>query len=238
MKNAVFWDVTVCGSCNNRRFGGTHRLHQQGDKNRRVRNNVSNRRTLRRNAMHFFVLFRRVRRLLVTANVAPSSPIFVTLTMVEIRSSETSVPTRATRRNISEDVILHSHRRENLKSYILYLVLVSPIIAIFPAQSNILDPSRYIFLAILLCSTTRSTWCIPTWLPIKPWTWRRHTAPKCRLTFTRLLSDVQGGKTSHDHRCKNVISYITDVIQYSSRRLSVTSCQDLSFFNKLPEYKF
>jgi hypothetical protein len=32
-------------------------------------------------------------------------------------SSETSVLTRATRRNIQEDTILRSHRRENLKSY-------------------------------------------------------------------------------------------------------------------------
>jgi hypothetical protein len=32
-------------------------------------------------------------------------------------SSETSVLTRSTRRNTPEDTILHSYRRENLKSY-------------------------------------------------------------------------------------------------------------------------
>jgi hypothetical protein len=41
VKNAIFWDVTQCGSCKNRRFGGTYRLHHQGDKNRPTRNNVS-----------------------------------------------------------------------------------------------------------------------------------------------------------------------------------------------------
>jgi hypothetical protein len=34
MKNGVFWVVTPCASCKNRRFGGTWRLLHQGDKNR------------------------------------------------------------------------------------------------------------------------------------------------------------------------------------------------------------
>jgi hypothetical protein len=38
MKNGIFWDVTLCGSCKNRRFGGTYRLQHQGDKNRCSRN--------------------------------------------------------------------------------------------------------------------------------------------------------------------------------------------------------
>jgi hypothetical protein len=61
-----------------------------------------------------------VRRLLLAANVVPSSPILVTLMKV-IRSSETSVPTRAIRHHIPVDDILHNHRREDLKSYIDYL---------------------------------------------------------------------------------------------------------------------
>jgi hypothetical protein len=44
--------------------------------------------------------------------------ILVTLMMEELRSSDTSVLKRATRRNFPQDGILDSDRHENLKSYI------------------------------------------------------------------------------------------------------------------------
>jgi hypothetical protein len=58
---------------------------------------TSNRRTLRRNVI---------------------SPILLPLMKEALSSSETSFLTRAARLNNPEDIILHSHRSENLKPYI------------------------------------------------------------------------------------------------------------------------
>jgi hypothetical protein len=95
MKNAVFWDVTPCNSYKNRHFGGSHRLHLQGELEPAV---TSNRSTLRRNTLL---------RLLVTADVS-TSPIRVNLLIEAMLCSETSIPTSTTRRNIHEDGIHHN----------------------------------------------------------------------------------------------------------------------------------
>jgi hypothetical protein len=77
--------------------------------------------TINRRALRFLFL-RSLRRLIVTATVVPSSPFLATLMTEALRSFQTSLLTGATRRCIPEDGILHSHRRENFKSYIALTV--------------------------------------------------------------------------------------------------------------------
>jgi hypothetical protein len=97
MKNVVFWDLSLYGSCRKRRFEETHSLHLQGENNQRTKNTLAIAKdcgTLRATVASYSLrVF--------------SSLIVFTLKIEAIRSPETSVPARTTRRHIPEDAILH-----------------------------------------------------------------------------------------------------------------------------------
>jgi hypothetical protein len=61
-------------------------------------------------------------RLLVTADIVPTSPILVTLMMEAVCSSEMLVLTRGTWHHIAEGGMLRSHLHDDLRSYLLSTV--------------------------------------------------------------------------------------------------------------------
>jgi hypothetical protein len=82
---------------------------------------------------------RSVLRLLVIYSVVPSSPILVTLMKEALSSSETSVLTRAIRRNIPEDTIPQSYYqflKEVWSVYALYILLLYSYLEIFSVEGR------------------------------------------------------------------------------------------------------
>jgi hypothetical protein len=117
------------------------------------------------------VFLRSELQLLVTANYVPSSMILFSLMMVAIRSSETSVLIRATRRDIPEDGILHSHRCETLKSYLYGIYCFKTLL------SRSLSPGENIRFFISLTARSRFLQTL--------------TAPRiCITIIRRLLNEI------------------------------------------------
>jgi hypothetical protein len=114
MKNAVLWNAMPCDSCKNRQFVGKYRFHHQGTRIGDLGQKYSSETSVltgvtQRNIQEDDILCSVV-QLLSYANVVLSLRILVTLMMEEICSSEKSLLTRGTQRNIP---------RKNLKSYLL-----------------------------------------------------------------------------------------------------------------------
>jgi hypothetical protein len=101
MKNAVFWDVTLCRSCVNRHFGGTYRFHVHSPPP----------------PCSYIAIFDCWLSLQPPAHARYSLADFSTLKTEAVLSSEKSVHTRPTQRRIKEDGIFQ-YKPDSLLLYI------------------------------------------------------------------------------------------------------------------------
>jgi hypothetical protein len=103
-------------------------------------------------------------------------------------SSETSVLTRATRRNNPEDTILHSHRRENLKSYKSTLVLCGPFWSIVPSGES---SERRIFMRLYKWHCSAHACYMPSILTRSLLSIETYKLGGCSLSYVKVTKTLQ-----------------------------------------------
>jgi hypothetical protein len=152
MKNVVFWDVSLCRSCVNWRFGGKYRLHVQGRK-------------IRERGTGFSSCCK-----LILSN-------YSTLKMEVVLSSETSVEAQSTQRHIPEDDILQNEvslgvserdviRPARIRSVKIWSILSDVYNFRFPMATNLTIPCR--IMSVCWTSLAPRMFTVPSIMPICP----------------------------------------------------------------------
>jgi hypothetical protein len=146
MKNAVFWDVAPCTSCVNRRFGGTYRLRLQGRKSASEITSVCRWQQTEPTWLR------------PPAHAGFSLADFSILKMEALRSSETSIHTRSTRRHIPENGILHESKALLLRQPVQFVNLnMEAVDNYLPAHTASYHRGRF---RTVLCDSVIQWFCL------------------------------------------------------------------------------